>query len=129
MYKLGTTYTFNTKSPVFLGARIERAKLKSIVDVDIARKFAPIDQLHAQVYPTLPVGTPNDPAATEYLIFEALNKSTLVLAKSWIEESSVEEVNFVTITVTIPRANLSDIAIVRNALSAANIQDFAITST
>ena len=43
MYNLGVTYSFNTRSPVFLGARIERAKLKSIVDADIARKFAPID--------------------------------------------------------------------------------------
>ena len=128
MYNLGVTYSFNTRSPVFLGARIERAKLKSIVDADIARKFAPIDQMHAQVYPSLPSGTPNNPEATEYLIFEALNKSTIVFAKSWIEESSLQAVEYVSIHVTIPRANITDIELVRRVLSAANIKDFVITS-
>jgi len=128
MYNLGVTYSFNTRSPVFLSARIERAKLKSIVDVDIARKFAPIDQMHAQVYPSLPPGTPNNPAATEYLVFEALNKSTIVFAKTWIEESSLQVIEYVSIHVEIPRANITDVELVRRALSAANIKDFVITS-
>ena len=125
---IGKVYSFNTKSPVFLGASIERAKLKSIVDADTARRFAPIDQLHAQIYPTLPTGTPNDVNASTYYIFEGMNKSTVVMSEDWIVESSIEIIEHVEITVMIPRASLSDIQKVRTALSAANIKDFAITT-
>lgn len=121
-------YSFNTKSPVFLGASIERAKLKSIVDADTARRFAPIDQLHAQIYPTLPTGTPNDVNASTYYIFEGMNKSTIVFSEDWIVESSIEVIEHIEIVVTVPRASLSDIQKVRTALSAANIKDFAITT-
>ena len=125
---IGKVYSFNTKSPVFLGASIERAKLKSIVDADTARRFAPIDQLHAQIYPTLPTGTPNDVNASTYYIFEGMNKSTIVFSEDWIVESSIEVIEHIEIVVTIPRASLSDIQKVRTALSAANIKDFAITT-
>ena len=121
-------YSFNTKSPVFLGASIERAKLKSIVDTDTARRFAPIDQLHAQIYPTLPTGTPNDVNASTYYIFEGMNKSTIVFSEDWIVESSIEVIEHIEIVVTVPRASLSDIQKVRTALSAANIKDFAIAT-
>ena len=125
---IGKVYSFNTKSPVFLGASIERAKLKSIVDADTARRFAPIDQLHAQIYPTLPTGTPNDVNASTYYIFEGMNKSTIVFSENWIVESSIEVIEHIEIVVTVPRASLSDIQKVRTALSAANIKDFAITT-
>jgi len=125
---IGKVYSFNTKSPVFLGASIERAKLKSIVDADTARRFAPIDQLHAQIYPTLPTGTPNDVNASTYYIFEGMNKSTIVFSEDWIVESSIEVIEHIEIVVTVPRASLSDIQKVRTALSAANIKDFAITT-
>ena len=125
---IGKVYSFNTKSPVFLGASIERAKLKSIVDTDTARRFAPIDQLHAQIYPTLPTGTPNDVNASTYYIFEGMNKSTIVFSEDWIVESSIEVIEHIEIVVTVPRASLSDIQKVRTALSAANIKDFAITT-
>ena len=127
-FEIGKVYTFNTLSPVFLGAIIERAKLKSIVDADTARRFAPIDQLHAQVYPTLPANSPKDVASSIYYIFEGQNKSTVVLSKSWIDETSIEVIEHIDITVRIPQASLGDIDKVRIALSAAGFKDFSIQS-
>lgn len=127
-FEIGKVYTFNTLSPVFLGAIIERAKLKSIVDADTARRFAPIDQLHAQVYPTLPANSPKDVNSSVYYIFEGQNKSTVVLSKSWIDETSIEVIEHIDITVRIPQASLSDIEKVRIALSAAGFKDFSIQS-
>lgn len=123
---IGKVYTFNTQSPAFLGAIIERAKLKSITDADNARKFAPIDQLHAQIYPSLPAGTPNDPNAAIYYVFEGQNKSTVVLAEHWINEPSIELIEHIEIGVTVTRASISDVEKIRIALSAAGIQDFTI---
>ena len=126
---IGKTYTFNTASPVFLGAVIEKAKLKSIVDADTARRFSAIDQMYAQVYPSLPAGTPNDVNGTTYYLFEGLNKSLIVMAEQWIVESSLEIVQHVSINVSIPQASLSDVERVRAALTAADIQNFSITTS
>lgn len=125
---IGKVYTFNTQSPVFLGAVIERAKLSSIVDATTARKFAPIDQIFAQVYPSLPPGSPNDVNAAIYYVFEGLNKSVVVLAENWIVENSIQLIEHVSIRVDIPRMSLSDVEVVRRALSAANLKDFVITT-
>ena len=128
-FQIGKVYSFNTRSPVFLGAVQQRVKLKSIVDADMARRYEPIDQLHAEIYPTLPPGTPNDPNALTYYIFEGLNKKLIILADSWIDVSSVEVIEYVTISVNIPRASLSDVEKVRMALSAANIEGFVISTS
>ena len=126
--EIGKIYTFNTLSPVFLGAVIERAKLKSIVDADTARRFAPIDQLHAQVYPTLPQGSPKDVNSSLYYVFEGQNKTSVVVAGPWIDMTSLEVIEHIDITVRIPQASLSDIEKVRVALAAAGFKDFAIES-
>lgn len=126
--EIGKVYTFNTRSAVFLGATIEHAKLKAVLDASTARKFAPIDQLHAQIYPTLPRGSSNDPNATQYYLFDGMNGSPIVIAETWIVESSIQIITHVSIRVDIPQATLSDVEVVRRALSAANVQNFAITT-
>ena len=126
-FSIRMVYTFNTLSPVFLGAKVVRARLTSIVDADTARKFAPIDQLHAQIYPTLPEGSPKDVSASTYYIFEGQNSSVIVLAESWIDSSSIELIENVNIVVKVSSASLSDVDKVRIALSAADIKDFVIT--
>ena len=127
-FQIGKVYTFNTLSPVFLGAVISRAKLKSIVDAETARKFAPIDQLHAQVYPTLPANSPRDVNSSIYYIFEGQNKSTIVLAAPWIDFTSIEVIQHIDITIRIPQSSLEDVEKARIALSAAGFKDFEILS-
>ena len=126
---IGKTYSFNTASPVFLGATITQAKLKSIVDADTARKFAPIDQTWAQIFPGLPAGTANDVENMTFYIFSALNGDLLVMAEAWIIEDSIVTVGFVTHTVTFPRAALADATKIRIALTAAGLSDFVIKTT
>ena len=127
-FEIGKVYTFNTLSPVFLGAVIVRAKFKSKMDADTARRFAPIDQLHAQIYPSLPEGSPRDVNASLYYVFEGQNKTTIVLAESWIDMNSIEVIEHIDIKVHVARASLSDVEKVRVALSAAGIQDLVITT-
>ena len=126
---IGKTYSFSTVSPVFLGSKIVNARLKSIADAETARKFAPIDQVWAQVYPTLPTGTVNDVNATVFYIFEGLNKSTVVMAQPWIVEDSLLLVEATTITATLSGASLNDVEKVRLALVACGFSNFVIQTS
>jgi hypothetical protein len=127
--ELKKTYSFKTRSPAFLGASVERARLTAVVDATTARLFAPIDQLHAQIYPTLPRGSILDPDAHRYFVFEGQNKSRVVMAESWIVESTIQEITSMRIDVTVPNASNSDVEAIRRALSAAGILDFHIQTT
>ena len=127
-FEIGKVYTFNTVSPVFLGAVVKRATLKSIVDSDIARRFAPIDQLHAQIYPTLPVGSSKSPNTAVYYLFSGENKSTIVLSSEWVDHSSIEVIEHIDLTVRLPQSSLDDIEKIRIALTAAGLKDFTITA-
>ena len=126
---IGKTYTFSTISPVFLGSKIVNAKLKSIADADTARKFAPIDQTWAQVYPSLPLGTVNDANIVTFYLFETLNKSTVVMAAPWIVEDSVELITATTITATLSSASLSDVEKLRLALVASGFTNFTLKTS
>lgn len=128
-WKIGLTYSFGTVSPTYIGARIENATLKSIADYDTARLIQPIDQVFMQIYPTLPTGSPRDPKKYMYYIFQLSNGDRVALAENWINEPSIEVVNFITIQVEITEANLSDIERVRQALPAIGIQKFTITTS
>lgn len=129
MMEIGKVYSFNTASKLYLGTSIRRAKLVSIMDADSARKFSPIDQLHAQIYPTLPRGTVNDANAYTYYAFKLENGSTTVLASNWIVENTIELVESINISIMISNATLGDVDRVRHALSAAGIQNFQVTHT
>lgn len=124
--KIGQVYTFNTVSPAFLGAVIEQAKLKSITDAETARRFAPLDQIYAQVYPSLPEGTPFDVENTIYYLFEGQNGSAFIIAEPWIVESSLTVVQYTTISVVITKAELSDVQKIRAALIASGFTEFTI---
>lgn len=128
-FEVGKVYTFNTLSPTFLGAVIKRAKLESIVNSTVARTFDPIDQRHKSIYPTLPNGTPKDLEAYIFYLFKAENGSRLVMADKWIDEESIELIEHVSITVRLPNASLGDDVIIRNALNAAGVTDYAIEVT
>lgn len=123
--KIGNVYSFSTYSTAFLGARITRAKLIGSVNAGMARKFSPIDQTYPQVFPTLPQGSVYDVDGQQYFLFEQQNGSTLVMAKQWINESSLEEIQSVNIVIRIEGADASAADKASRALKAAGINDFS----
>lgn len=128
-FDIGQTYSFNTLAPAFLGSAIAHAKLLSIMDANTARKFEAIDQKFAQIYPTLPVGTPTDVNSVMYYLFQQQNGTNVVIADPWIDKTSIELIELITITATVARASLSDVDKVRIALSSAGITDFTVNVT
>ena len=128
-FSIGKVYTFNTLSPAFLSNTVERVKLMSIMDAESARTFEPIDQKYAQVYSSLPPGSPKKPSDVTWYLFKAQNGSNVVLADPWIDSTSIEEIKLIDINVSVVRASLSDVDKIRIALSAAGITDFTIDTS
>lgn len=127
VFELNKVYSFDTISPTFLGSRVTRAKLMMAgCNATIARKHAPIDHLWRSIYPTLPPGTVNDVERAVFYIFEGQNGSEIVLCDKWIDMASVQLINHVQITVSFPTAKMQDADIIRNALNAAGLSDYAI---
>lgn len=128
LFELNKVYTFNTNSPVFLGSRMERLKATVVgCSAAMARKFAPIDQMWRSVYPSLPRSTVNDVERAIFYVFEGQNGNDVVLCDKWIDTSSIVLIEHVSITVSFPVASLTDADVIRNALNAAGLKDYAIT--
>lgn len=127
-FEISKVYTFNTLAPLFLGSKIEHATFKGKVDAALARRLAPIDQLHAQIHPTLPAGSPVSADASEYYVFKGQNNSEIVMASAWIDMSSIAVISYVNINISITNGSLADVEKARMALSAAGLYDFVITT-
>jgi hypothetical protein len=123
---IGTTYTFNTLAPSILGAVIQQAKLVSILDYGTAKQYDTIDLKYRSVYPLLPVGTPNQPDSTIYYRFVSQSGEYIIVAEQWIDESSIETIEFVNIQVLFQQASLSDVQRIRNALNALGYSNYTI---
>lgn len=124
--KIGSVYSFSTYSSTFIGARITRAKLLGLLNAATARKFAPIDQLYPQVFPTLPANSVFDVEAQTYYLLEQQNGSTIVLAGQWINETTLELIQNTLITVKIESGDAGISDKVSRALTAIGITDFSI---
>lgn len=115
-YKIGSYYTFDTKAPSILGATVKNAKLVAILDYDMASNFITPAISHANIYPYLPPGTIDDPKRYVYLLFETDTVKRLVMADTWINESSVKESNTLTMSIIIPNVTVEDGTKVRDIL-------------
>lgn len=115
---IGKTYSFSTNSTAFLGSRIEQARLIAMGDIKIAETIAPVKQLYAQIFPSLPAGNNYSPNDRVYYIFEQLNGQKIVLADQWIVEGSVELIERVVYSVKIYDGNLGDYDKIKAALAA-----------
>lgn len=126
--KVGNTYNFNTKSPQFIGSRITKAKLIAVTDTEGARNYAPVAQLYAQVYPSLPPGTVKDLPGRIWYIFRLQNGSNSVICDQWVVENSVELVQTVTYRIFIAEASLGQADAIKQALAGIGISNVNITT-
>lgn len=123
---INKSYTFNTRAPAILGARIQNAKLLGILDYTSARQHDNIDLKYRTIFPLLPQGTPDQPDSCVYYRFLSESNEKIIIADQWIEESSIEVVEHVNFQVTFTQASLQDIPRVRDALSALGFSNFNI---
>lgn len=127
--KVGLTYSLSTSAPAIFGSEMKKMKFEAAVSFDLANMITPIEQLYAQVYPSLPEPKHYGPKNETYYVFTQLNGTRIVLAESWIIESSIVETSAIPIRIDIADGKVGDIQRITNALQSLGFSQFSITET
>lgn len=114
-FKTNRVYNLDVYPASIIPTKFQNAKLVGMFDFQTALVFDDIPAIHANVFPLLPAGTPNRPEDYEYLLFQ-IGTEKKILARQWINEETVKEVNSSKLIVTIGATGSSDIEDVRSCL-------------
>lgn len=116
-FELRQSYSFQLYPAALLGNDYENVTVMAILDFETANLSGLDAQArHVQVYPSLPAGTPNDPAQYSYVKLRRPNGSITILGLPWIKPETVTQVTSSTITVKISGVAAADLARVRACL-------------
>lgn len=113
---LNKFYNFSVYANSILGTTYRNAKLVSILDYNVALKFANIELLHRQIYPYLPPNTLNDSTKYTYYLF-TYNDKQIVIADTWIIQSSIEETEGLNYTLSLNNVTPTQLSIIRDQLT------------
>lgn len=116
-FKTNQSYSFDVYGTNVLGNDYKNVLVIGIFNYQTALHFGDIDVRQVQVFPHLPQGTPNRPEEYEYLLVQTANKGQQILARQWINESTVVQVGNSKIVVTIEEAGTADVSDIRAALT------------
>lgn len=125
-FETNLVYSFDIHPRAYFDTDFNNVRVLGTVGSEIASKYADIYALHAQVYTTLPYGTPNDPTAFNYLLIRTSTGSTTIVGIPWIKENTITLIESRTMLVTIDNISASDINKVRNALVQNGFNSIAI---
>lgn len=125
-FELNKTYSFNTQAPSILGASIDNAMLLATFGYETAKSYENIDLKYRNIYPLLPIGTPDSPESAIYYLFKSQSGEHIVIANLWIQESTITVVDNITFQVTFNNVGLNDITIVRDALNSLGYTQYTI---
>lgn len=107
-------YSFNVFPSALLNTSFNNVTIMGIMDPESASKEIDIVALHAQVYPSLPVGSPNNPKAYDYVKIKTTTGQVTILGLAWIDPASVAQVSSSTITAVIGGVSAGDVTRIRN---------------
>lgn len=102
-------------------------KLIGIVTHEGVSSWISPSMMHANVYPTLPEGTPNDYRAYEYVIIRKQDGSVTALGLPWIKEDTVTVADSVELIVTIRDKSITDIPRLRQILTSNNFSNIDVS--
>lgn len=115
-FQIKQTYSFNVYPVAILGNNFTNVTVLAIMDSDTANREIDVQAMHVNLYPFLPAGTPNDPAAYNYVKIRTTTGQTTILGLAWINADTVTLLASRTITVKISNVSAVDVARVQNAL-------------
>lgn len=126
-YQINQVYSFNVFPVAVIGNNFKNVTVQGIMDADSAGQFIDVQGIHRQVYPSLPPGTPSDPAKYTYLKLKQVSGAVVYLAVPWIDDNSVELVQSRTCVATISDIAATDLdnikaALVRNGFPNVQLQ-------
>lgn len=114
-------FEFSVYANAILGSNFKGAKLINVLCYEDANKDVPIAHMNAQIYPSLPKGTPND--VTKYKFFEfELNGERLILANYWIIEKSIRIIDGMDYTIRLKDTTPEQVTKVVNQLNLLGIE-------
>jgi hypothetical protein len=121
-FVIGHKYTFNTRSPVMLGASVEMVTLSAIADFNTAKEYRNLLVDFRAISPTIKdLDTKIKATECQYYIFTTSQGTKLVLADVWIDLSSVKEDSKRSVTIQIPDISVSSLDQLTRVLNSFNI--------
>lgn len=115
----GETISFEVYPSTLLGNGFNDVVVEGEVSADVARMlgFDYISQ-HANVYPTLPEGTPANPTQYSYLVFRTVSGQQKIVGVPWIKIDTLVRRETTSVFVEVPGAGATDVSAIVAALSA-----------
>lgn len=100
-------------------------KVLGVVGFDLAINVEDVAATHANIYSTLPEGTPENPEDYDYLIVETIDGERKAVGGPWIRDP-INLVDSASIRVVVNNATTADVEKVRDALNAYGYIDLSI---
>lgn len=126
-FNLRGVYSFDVYASALLGTNYKNVTVMAVMDAATANREIDIQALHAQIYPTLPAGTPNRAVDYDYVKIKTTAGNTTILGMAWINPVTVVQVQSSTITVVIGGVSASDQTRIKNALLQNGFNNISIT--
>lgn len=124
---IGKVVSFDVRASGVLGTgTYRRVKVLGILDHESAMAYRNVASVHANVYPSLPTGTPDDHTSYLYVKVQFENGEKTVVGMPWIETGTLTIHDSQTLTVEIQQSGASDIPKLRRALVANGFDVFDI---
>jgi hypothetical protein len=124
--EVGGIYSFSVYPVAVLGTNFKNVLVMSILDAESAQALG-LDILaqHALIYPSLPSTTVNNPQKYKYLKIKLPSGLTQIIAKEWINPTTLEVVTLGRFTVVLDNQSSSRQQKLLECLAA---NDFPVTS-
>lgn len=116
---IGDTISFRIFPNTVVGESFNYCSIKAVLDYDTVSNFIDIDALHANVYPSLPNGVPNNPCEYSYLKILQPSGQHNYIGLPWVDKSSIVVHGESNIRFSIENVIAEDISKI-NALLSAN---------
>lgn len=128
LFNLGDTISFQVYPSLVLGNNFKNLKVESVVSAEVAiSQGFDVYALHANVFSTLPVNTPNAANRYSYLLLRNVNNEMVCVGMPWINQSTIVASQTTNLEIMVLGAGADKIQLVREALVAQGLTVGTIT--
>lgn len=127
-FELNKSYDFNFKTELItiLGDKLKNMKVIGIMNDQQAVKVSDVATLHTQVLPLLS-SLPINISDLTFIMFETLDKETVVYPIEYIEQISITQVTTINLRIDINNASTTDLSLLQQTLNELGYVDYSIT--
>lgn len=123
---IGMVISFQLYPSAILTDDFTDVKLLGIVNHEGASLYISPAQKHATVFPTLPVGTPNDYRLYEYAIVRKPDGKVTAIGVPWVKAETLTIAQTVELLITVRNKSIDDIPRLRQILTQNRFTDIDV---